>query len=72
MVGKRKGDAVIVGGCEEGLTLGDAQVSPMDIAQHGELLQRPAMPHFAQQRNSLQPAKTFFDALPLLLTDRIA
>src|SRR6266567_2109678 len=30
------------------------------------------MPHFAQQRNGLQPAKTFFDALPLLLTDGIA
>ncbi len=28
-------------------------------------LQRPAMPHFAQQRHGLQPAKTFFDALPL-------
>ena len=35
-------------------------------------LQRPAMPYFAQQRNRLQPAKTFFDALPLLLTDRVA
>src|SRR5260370_22493160 len=34
--------------------------------------QRSAMPHFAQQRNGLQPAKTFFDALPLLLTDGIA
>ena len=30
------------------------------------------MPHFAQQRNGLQPAKTFFDALPLLLADGIA
>jgi transcriptional regulator with AAA-type ATPase domain len=30
------------------------------------------MPHFAQQGNSLQPAKTFFDALPLLLADDIA
>jgi hypothetical protein len=26
--------------------------------------QRSAMPHFAQQRDGLQPAKTFFDALP--------
>jgi len=34
--------------------------------------QRSAMPNFAQQRNGLQPAKTFFDALPLLLTDGIA
>ena len=30
------------------------------------------MPHFAHQRNSFQPAKTFFDALPLLLADDIA
>src|SRR4030088_3526997 len=29
------------------------------------------MPHFAQQRNGFQPTKTFFDALPLLLTDGI-
>jgi len=35
-------------------------------------LQRSAMPHFAQQRNGLQPTKTFFDALRLLLTDGIA
>src|ERR1700723_658409 len=34
--------------------------------------QRSAMPNFAQQRNGLQPAKTFFDALPLLLTEGIA
>ena len=34
--------------------------------------QRSAMPHFAHQRNSFQPAKTFFDALPLLLADDIA
>src|SRR5258706_124084 len=33
--------------------------------------QGSAMPHFAQQRNDLQPTKTFFDALPLLLTDGI-
>ena len=30
------------------------------------------MPHFAQQRNGLQPAKALFDALPFLLTDAIA
>jgi len=35
-------------------------------------LQRSAMPHFAQQRNGLEPTKTFFDALRLLLTDGIA
>ena len=35
-------------------------------------LQRSAMAHFAHQRNGLQPAKTFFDALPLLLADGIA
>jgi hypothetical protein len=34
--------------------------------------QRSAMPYFAHQRNGLQPAKTFFDALPLLLADDIA
>src|SRR5882724_12512217 len=34
--------------------------------------QRSAMPHLAQQRNGLQPAKAFFDALPLLLTAGIA
>src|SRR5258708_22996221 len=34
--------------------------------------QRSAMPHFAQHRNGLQPAKTFFDALPLLRADGIA
>src|SRR5260370_31249573 len=34
-------------------------------------LQRPAMPQLAQQRNGLQPTKTFFDTLPLLLTDGI-
>ncbi len=33
---------------------------------------QPAMPHFAQQGNGFQPAKTFFDALPLLLADDIA
>jgi hypothetical protein len=30
------------------------------------------MPHFAHQRNSFQPAKTFFDVFPLLLADDIA
>src|SRR5258707_13543699 len=30
------------------------------------------MAHFAQQRNGLQPTKTFFDTLPLLLADGIA
>src|SRR5258705_51436 len=30
------------------------------------------MPHLAQQRNGLHPAKSFFDTLPLLLTDGIA
>ena len=30
------------------------------------------MPHFAHQRNGLQPAKTFFDAFPLFLADGIA
>jgi hypothetical protein len=34
--------------------------------------QRSAMQNFEQQRNSFQPAKTFFDALPLLLADDIA
>src|SRR5438094_632014 len=34
--------------------------------------QRSAMPHFAHQRNGLQPAKTFFDALPFLLAEGIA
>jgi hypothetical protein len=29
--------------------------------------QRSAMPHFAEQRNGLQPADRFFDALPLFL-----
>src|ERR1700751_1030393 len=34
--------------------------------------QRAAMPHFAQQRDGLQPAEAFFDTLPLLLADDIA
>ena len=29
--------------------------------------QRSAMPHFAEQRNGLQPAERIFDALPLFL-----
>src|SRR5262249_30613080 len=29
------------------------------------------MPHLAQQCNSLQPAKTFFDALPFLLAEAV-
>ena len=35
-------------------------------------LENPAMPHFPQQRDRLQPAETFFDALPLSLADGIA
>jgi hypothetical protein len=35
-------------------------------------LQGSAMTHFAQQRDGLQPAKTFFDALPFLLTEGVA
>src|SRR5215469_10757413 len=35
-------------------------------------LQGSAMTHFAQQRDGLQPAKTFFDALPFLLADGVA
>ena len=34
--------------------------------------QRAAMPHFAQQRDGLQPAEAFFDTLPLPLADDIA
>ena len=35
-------------------------------------LPNPAMTHFPQQRDRLQPPETFFDALPLLLADGIA
>ena len=35
-------------------------------------LENPAMTHFPQQRDRLQPPETFFDALPLLLADGIA
>jgi hypothetical protein len=35
-------------------------------------LPNPAMTYFPQQRDRLQPPKTFFDALPLLLADGIA
>src|SRR5437016_6918340 len=35
-------------------------------------LQGSAMTHFTQQRDGLQPAKTFFDALPFLLADGVA
>src|ERR1700690_1672045 len=34
--------------------------------------QGSAMTYLAQQGNRLQPAKTFFDALPFLLTDGVA
>src|SRR5262245_25063095 len=30
------------------------------------------MPHFAQQRNGLQPTKALFDALPFLLAEAVA
>src|SRR5271157_1892524 len=34
-------------------------------------LENPAMTHFPQQRDRLQPPETFFDALPLSLADGI-
>src|ERR1700730_395654 len=47
-------------------------VSGSGEREHPVLLKDPAMAHFPQQRDLLQPSETFFDALPLLLADSIA
>lgn len=41
-------------------------------AEHPVHLENSTMPYFPQQRDCLQPAETFFDALPLDLADAIA
>jgi hypothetical protein len=48
----------VVGGAREG--------------KHPIHFQLPAMPHLAQQRDRLQPAETFVDALPFLLAAAVA
>jgi len=47
-------------------------VSGTGEGEHPVHLKDPAMAHFPQQRDRLQPPETFFDALPLLLADGIA
>ena len=47
-------------------------VSGTGEGEHPVHLKDPAMAHFPQQRDRLQPSETFFDALPLLLADSIA
>src|SRR5208282_5232248 len=47
-------------------------VSGTGEGEHPVHLKDPAMAHFPQQRDRLQPSETFFDALPLSLADFIA